>query len=91
MSGNVAAWAASVRGLESPPSSAAGDWNRPALDVRQTVWDMRDQTPLVSYVLESYPHTLTDRFRFFLVDGTVDLDSRFFMAPNGVFYVRHFI
>lgn len=44
---SVAAWAASIRGLESPPSSAPGDWNRPAIDVRHTVWDMQQSVPYV--------------------------------------------
>ncbi|KAF8319439.1 hypothetical protein DL93DRAFT_2164641 [Clavulina sp. PMI_390] len=65
---SVAAWAASVHGKDSPPSSAPGDWNRPALDIRHSVWDMKQASP------------------FFIVDGTVDLDTRFFIGPNGYFY-----
>lgn len=52
---SVTAWSASLRGLESPPSSAPGDWNRPAIDVRHTVWDMQQPAPYVSEQPGSIP------------------------------------
>src|ERR1700733_1999820 len=90
---SVAAWAASIRGLESPPSSAPGDWNRPAIDVRHTVWDMKQASPsvvsfLVLLLLPPSGSSALSPNSSFLIDGTVDLDNRFFIGPNGYFYVR---
>jgi len=65
---NFDAWASSISYLESPPSSARGDWNLPSIDVRHTVWDMKQLSPS------------------FLIDGTIDLDNRYFVGPNGFPY-----
>ena len=86
---SVTAWAASIRGLESPPSSSPGDWNRPAIDVRHTVWDMKEAAPFVVLFYTLLAHLICPKTNsFFLIDGTVDLDNRYFVGPNGYFYVR---
>ncbi|KAF8328831.1 uncharacterized protein EI90DRAFT_1481129 [Cantharellus anzutake] len=58
-------WSNNLNGLPSPPSSASGGWDRPAVELSSSVFEVVKPT------------------RYVNVEGSIDVNTRFFMGPNG--------
>jgi len=58
-------WSNTLYGLPSSPSSASGSWDRPAVELSSSVFEV------------------VKPIRYVNVEGSIDINTRFFMGPNG--------